>query len=171
MKQWLLAACVVLPLTAGADGFAGLDYVSSKVEPHRGGSAKPKAVQFKLGTWINRNETLGGEVRLGLGMGDAHLRSGTDVEIDRYYGAYFRGQFPNTLPVRPYGLIGVTRMETTEDRPDRHSHSKNYSDLSLGLGVDLSLTNVVFVSLEYLRVVDRGGDEVSNLALGINGRF
>lgn len=170
MKKWLLAACVALPLTASAGGFAGLDFVSSKIEPDRGGSADPSALQFKLGTWINSNETLGGEVRLGLGVGDDRLRGGTDVEIDRYYGAYFRGQFPNTLPIRPYGLIGVTRIETTEDRPDG-SHGNNYSDISLGLGADIRLTNEVFLSVEYLRAVDSSDGEVSNLAIGLNGRF
>lgn len=170
MKRWLLAACLALPLSAGAGGFAGLDYVSSKIEPDHGGSAKPNALQFKFGTWINRNETLGGEVRLGLGVGDDSLGGGTDVEIDRYYGAYFRGQFPNTLPIRPYGLIGLTRMETTESGPGNRG-GENYSDISFGLGADFSLTDVVFVSLEYLRAVDGGDGEVSNLALGLNGRF
>ncbi|HBP91342.1 MAG TPA: porin family protein, partial [Alcanivorax sp.] len=99
------------------------------------------------------------------------LGRGTDVEIDRYYGAYFRGQFPNTLPVRPYGLIGLTRMETTENFPGGGSTGENYSGLSIGLGADVSLTDVVFVSVEYMRAVDSGGDEVTNLSLGLNGRF
>ena len=30
---------------------------------------------------------------------------------------------------------------------------------------------VVFVSVEYMRAVDSGGDEVTNLSLGLNGRF
>ena len=93
------------------------------------------------------------------------------MEIDRYYGAYFRGQFPNTLPVRPYGLIGLTRMETTENFPGGGSTGENYSGLSIGLGADVSLTDVVFVSVEYMRAVDSGGDEVTNLSLGLNGRF
>ena len=176
MKPFLLAASLALPLTllpsaAGASGFAGIDVVSSEIEPDDGGSADPTALQFKFGTWINRNETLGGELRLGLGIDEDDLGRGTDVEIDRYYGAYFRGQFPNTLPVRPYGLIGLTRMETTENFPGGGSTGENYSGLSIGLGADVSLTDVVFVSVEYMRAVDSGGDEVTNLSLGLNGRF
>ena len=176
MKRWLLAAGLALPLSvlsipAMAAGYAGLDYVRSSIEPDNGGSADPNALQFKFGSWINRNETLGGELRLGLGIGDDSLGGGADVEIDRYYGAYFRGQFPNTLPVRPYGLIGLTRMETTVDYPGGGSDGENYTDLSLGLGADISLTDVVFVSVEYLRAVDRSGDEVSNIGIGLNGRF
>ena len=159
MKPFLLAASLALPLTllpiaAGASGFAGIDVVSSEIEPDDGGSADPTALQFKFGTWINRNETLGGELRLGLGIDEDDLGRGTDVEIDRYYGAYFRGQFPNTLPVRPYGLIGLTRMETTENFPGGGSTGENYSGLSIGLGADVSLTDVVFVSVEYMRAVD-----------------
>ena len=175
MKPFLLAASLALPLTllpiaAGASGFAGIDIVSSEIEPDDGGSADPTALQFKFGTWINRNETLGGELRLGLGIDEDDLGRGTDVEIDRYYGAYFRGQFPNTLPVRPYGLIGLTRMETTENFPGGGSTGENYSGLSIGLGADVSLTDVVFVSVEYMRAVDSGGDEVTNLSLGLNGQ-
>ena len=176
MKPFLLAASLALPLTllpiaAGASGFAGIDVVSSEIEPDDGGSADPTALQFKFGTWINRNETLGGELRLGLGMGDDELTNGVDVEIDRYYGAYFRGQFPNTMPVRPYGLIGLTYMETTEENRFGSSDGENYKDISLGLGVDVTITHNMFVSVEYMRVVDRSGDEVTNLGLGLNGRF
>ena len=67
-------------------------------------------------------------------MGDDELTNGVDVEIDRYYGAYFRGQFPNTMPVRPYGLIGLTYMETTEENRFGSSDGENYKDISLGLG-------------------------------------
>ena len=172
MKRMLFAATLALPLFAQAGGFAGLDYISSKIEPdNTNASAKPEALQFKFGSWINKDETLGGELRLGLGMGDDELTNGVDVEIDRYYGAYFRGQFPNTLPVRPYGLIGVSYIETTANFPGGGSDGENYKDLSLGLGADITITNQIFLSVEYLRAVDRSGDEVSNLGFGINGRF
>ena len=172
MKRMLIAALGSLPLLANAGGFAGLDYVSSKIEPdNTTASAKPSALQFKFGSWINKDETLGGEVRLGLGMGDDELTRNADLEIDRYYGAFFRGQFPNTLPVRPYGLIGLSYVETTVEFDNGGSDGENFKDLSLGLGVDVTITNNMFVSVEYMRVVDRSGDEVTNLALGLNGRF
>ena len=172
MKKVLFAAALAMPLFANAGGFAGIDIISSDIEPdNTTSSADPKALQFKFGSWINKDETLGGELRLGLGIDEDDLGRGTDVEIDRYYGAYFRGQFPNTLPVRPYGLIGLTRMETTENFPGGGSTGENYSGLSIGLGADVSLTDVVFVSVEYMRAVDSGGDEVTNLSLGLNGRF
>ncbi|MQX52933.1 outer membrane beta-barrel protein [Alcanivorax sediminis] len=172
MKKMLIAALGSLPLLANAGGFAGLDFVSSKIEPdNTNASAKPSALQFKFGSWINKDETLGGEVRLGLGVGDDELTRNADLEIDRSYGAYFRGQFPNTLPVRPYGLLGLTYVETTVEFDNGGSDGENFKDLSLGLGVDVTVTNNIFVSLEYMRVVDRSGDEVSNLALGLNGRF
>ena len=172
MKKVLLAATLALPMFAQASGYAGLDIVSSKIEPdNTSSSAKPNALQFKFGTWINKDETLGGELRLGLGVGDDELSNNVDLEIDRMYGAYFRGQFPNTLPVRPYGLIGLSYIETTANFPGGGSDGENYKDLSLGLGADITITNQIFLSVEYLRAVDRSGDEVSNLGFGINGRF
>ena len=172
LKKTLIAALVSLPLLANASGYAGLEIVSSKIEPdNASSSAKPNALQFKFGTWINKDETLGGELRLGLGVGDDELSNNVDLEIDRMYGAYFRGQFPNTLPVRPYGLIGVSYIETTANFPGGGSDGENYKDLSLGLGADITITNQIFLSVEYLRAVDRSGDEVSNLGFGVNGRF
>ena len=68
MKKVLLAATLALPMFAQASGYAGLDIISSKIEPdNTSGSAKPNALQFKFGTWINRDETLGGELRLAHG--------------------------------------------------------------------------------------------------------
>ncbi len=172
MKKVLLAATLALPMFAQASGYAGLEIVSSKIEPdNTSSSAKPNALQFKFGTWINKDETLGGELRLGLGVGDDELSNNVDLEIDRYYGAYFRGQFPNTMPVRPYGLIGATYVETTEKNAFGGSDGENYKDLSLGLGVDFTITKTLFINLEYMRVVDRSGDEITNLGRGLNGRF
>ena len=172
MKKVLLAATLALPMFAQASGYAGLEIVSSKIEPdNTSASAKPNALQFKFGTWINRDETLGGELRLGLGVGDDELSNNVDVEIDRMYGAYFRGQFPNTLPVRPYGLIGLSYIETTANLPGGGSDGDNYKDLSLGLGADITITDQIFLSLEYLRAVDSGGDEINNIGVGLNGRF
>jgi len=37
--------------------------------------------------------------------------------------------------------------------------------------VNFSITKTLFINLEYMRVVDRSGDEVTNLGLGLNGRF
>ena len=171
MKK-VLSRTLALPMFAQASGYAGLDIVSSKIEPdNTSASAKPEVLQFKFGTWINRDETLGGELRLGLGIGEDELSNNVDVEVDRSYGAFFRGQFPNTLPVRPYGLIGVSYIETTANFPGGGSDGENYKDLSLGLGADITITNQIFLSVEYLRAVDRSGDEVSNLGFGINGRF
>ena len=174
MKKWLpVIIAALLPAMSHAAGYAGVDYVFSTIEPdERIEDADVEALQFKFGTWFNPEQTFAGELRAALGTDDDRYgRAGVKVEIDRYYGAYFRGQFPNTLPVRPYGLIGLTRMETTENFPGGGSTGENYSGLSIGLGADVSLTDVVFVSVEYMRAVDSGGDEVTNLSLGLNGRF
>jgi opacity protein-like surface antigen len=64
----------------------------------------------------------------------------------------------------------VTRVETTE-KAGISSDGENYTDISLGIGADMRVANNVFVSLEYLRAIDRSGDEISNLSLGFGGRF
>ena len=165
----LLLLC--LPLVApAAGGFAGVDYVFSTIEPDKtSGSADVDALQFRFGTWLNAERTFGGEFRAALGLNDDDI-NGVDVEIDRHYGGYLRGQFPGNVPIRPYGLIGVTRVETTE-KLGADSDSEDYFGLSLGLGAEMDMQKNVFLTLEYLRAIDSGGDEISNLSLGIGGRF
>lgn len=173
MKKWLpTIMALLLPAMAQAAGYAGVDYVFSTIEPdERIEDADVEALQFKFGTWFNPEQTFAGELRAALGTDDDRYgRTGVKVEIDRYYGAYLRGQFPDTLPVRPYGLLGVTRVETTE-KSGISSDGENYTDISLGIGADMRVADNVFVSLEYLRAIDRSGDEISNLSLGFGGRF
>lgn len=170
MKKWLICLALgVAPLWAHGAGYAAFDYVFSEVEPDRaGGSADVGALQFRFGGYMTPEQTFGYEIRAALGMNDDEIGStGNDVEIDRYYGTYLRAQFPPNFPVRPYGLLGLTRVETTETGRG----GRNYWDVSLGFGAELTLDRNLFASLEYLRVVDRSGDEISNLSLGIGGRF
>lgn len=170
MKKSLFALCLTLLCSSAmAGGYAGVDYVFSSIEPEDAGSdADVGALQFKFGTWFNAEGTFGGEFRAALGTTDDKIGN-YEVEIDRYYGAYLRGQFPGNMPIRPYGIVGVTRVETTFD--NGRSDSEDYSDVSLGIGADMDITRDVFVTLEYLRAIDRSGDEVSNLSIGVGGRF
>lgn len=162
---------MLLPIMASAEGgFAGIDYVFSDVEPDDlSGSADVDALQFRFGTWLNAEQTFGAEFRAALGLGDDDI-NGVDIEIDRYYGGYLRGQFPNNVSVRPYGIIGLSRVETTE-KAGGGSNSEDYWGLSMGLGAEMDLQQNMFVTLEFLRAIDSGGDEISNLSLGVGGRF
>lgn len=170
MKKWLVCmALIAAPLWSHAAGYAAFDYVLSDLEPDgAGGEADVDALQFRFGGYTALEKTFGYEVRAALGMSDDEIGStGNDVEIDRYYGAYLRAQFPDNFMVRPYGLLGVTRVETTETARG----GENYTDVSLGFGAEVTVDKNLFVSLEYLRAVDRSGDELSNIAFGIGGRF
>lgn len=172
MKQWLSALLfLTLPaLASAAGGFAGVDYVMSNIEPDKSTSdADVDALQFRFGSWLNTAQTFGGEFRAALGLGDDKIGTAR-VEIDRHYGAYLRGQFPDNMPIRPYGLVGLTRVETTV-KVAGNSDSEDYSGLSLGLGAEMTVQQNLFVTLEFLRAVDSGGDEISNLSLGFGGRF
>ncbi len=169
MKKWLLAVVTTLIVPqALAGGYASIGYAFSNIEPEdRTSDADVDALQFSYGSWLNPEGTFGGEFRAALGIsGDQLDSNGSELEIDRYFGAYMRGQFPDTLPVRPYGLLGFSRVETTLGNT-----SDDYNDLSLGIGADMTVAQNVFVSLEFLRLVDRSDAEVSNLTLSVGGRF
>jgi outer membrane immunogenic protein len=173
MKRLLaLSLSLSLPMllathaNASTGGFAAVDAVISHIDPKSiGGSADVHALQFRFGATLNSAATLAGEFRAGLGFG-RDSSNGVRYEIDRHFGAYFRGQFPIRMPLRPYGLIGVTRVETTQA-----GSGENYHDLSLGLGADYTLNQDIFISVEYLRAIDRSKAEISNFAVGIGARF
>ena len=177
MKKLAITLLLLLSPTwaLASSGYATLGYVFAQVQPKDAdSSANVNAVQFSFGGWLNPDSTFGGEVRAGLGFNSDRARfsgeESPDVEINRYYSGLFRAQFPETMPVRPYGLLGISRVETTE-RLDSSSSSQNYNDMSLGFGIDVTLDHNVFANLEYLRAVDRGTREISLLSLGIGGRF
>ena len=162
----LLVLLSLAPLHAVGAGFAAIDGVVSHIDPKNiSGSADISAVQFRFGAALNAETTLAAEFRVGMGFGREN-NAGIRYELDRYFGAYLRGQFPARLPFRPYGLIGVSRVETTQN-----GSGDNYNDLSLGLGADYSINQDVFLSIEYLRAADRSEAEVSNFSLGVGARF
>lgn len=162
----LLVLLSLAPLHAIGAGFAAVDGVVSHIDPKNiSGSADITAVQFRFGAALNAEATLAAEFRVGMGFGREN-NGGIRYELDRYFGAYLRGQFPARLPFRPYGLIGASRVETTQN-----GSGDNYNDLSLGLGADYSINQDVFLSIEYLRAADRSEAEVSNFSLGVGARF
>ncbi len=162
----LLVLLSLAPLHAIGAGFAAVDGVVSHIDPKNiSGSADITAVQFRFGAALNAETTLAAEFRVGMGFGREN-NGGIRYELDRYFGAYLRGQFPARLPFRPYGLIGASRVETTQN-----GSGDNYNDLSLGLGADYSINQDVFLSIEYLRAADRSEAEVSNFSLGVGARF
>lgn len=162
----LMPLLVLTPLQASAAGFAAVDmavsHIKSKNTPS---SADINALQFRFGAGFNETATLAGEFRAGIGF-SGETDKGVRYDLDRYFGAYLRGQFPNRLPLRPYGLIGVTRTEV-----DINRSSESYNDLSLGFGADYTINPDVFVSIEYLRAVNRSKAEVSNFSIGVGARF
>lgn len=180
-KAWIFLLLFSLPTTvlAASDttGFVGLNYVVSSVSPnHAADHANMNALQLNVGTWLNEQSTLAVEGRVGLGVSSGHAnyrnhKGRRDVSIKRYYGGYFRAEFPDTMTIRPYGLVGLSRLETREKDSTSSNHSESYNGLSLGFGVNYSLTEPVYVNLEYLRLADHGSDQVNHLGLGINARF
>jgi len=172
-----IAAAVATPAYANNNGFASLGYAFSNVEPKSGqNKAKVNAMQFAFGGWFNHQQTFGAEGRIALGFNNDDFTNNNNdkakLKINRYYGGYLRAQFPNTLPFRPYGLLGISRVETRETHPQpARNRSKDYNDLSLGFGIDVDLDPNVYLYVEYLRLSDRSSSEVSNLTLGVGGRF
>jgi opacity protein-like surface antigen len=164
----LAIGTILLALSSAcfAGGYAAADLVMSHVKPvATAGSGDVGALQFRIGTAMNTNGTLGGEFRAALGVG-SDTDNGVRYEMNRYFGAYLRAQFPNSMALRPYGMLGFTRAETTIN-----GSRERYNDISLGMGAEYSLTQDMFLAVEYLRAVDRSTAEISNISVGLGARF
>src|SRR5699024_3316471 len=138
-----LAVMFTAPAHANNNGFASLGYTFSKVEPKSGRSnAKVNTLQFAFGGWFNPQQTFaaegGSDLRINKDSMRNDNRGKAKLKVNRYYGGYLRAQLPNTLPFRPYGLLGLSRVETRESHPTRN-RNKDYNDLSLGFGIDFDL--------------------------------
>ena len=67
----------------------------------------------------------------------------------------------------PYLLVGFTRADVGLSNPDVDDAE---TDISYGLGVDMSVSNLT-VNLEYTQLVDNGDIDLGGFALGFTSSF
>lgn len=167
MKQWFIGLALLITASTGlAQGYAAVDLAHVAITPgNQSRDADTWALQFLFGSYFTPEGTFAGEFRLGMGIKDDKL-GGAKFETDRYFGGYLRAQFPKRFPLRPYAMLGVTRVETTQS-----GRGEDYNDLSIGFGAELTLNNSLFARMEYLAAANRSKGDVDNLSFGIGARF
>jgi len=133
--------------------------------------ASVTALYGRIGTSFNEN--FSAEARIGFGLTDDTVNlfgEDVDLEINNFFGAYLKGGVQVSEVFYPYAIIGYTRGEV-EASVLGFSISESESDVSFGLGADLSIIDGVTVNLEYMSYFDKDGADLSGFSLGFISRF
>jgi opacity protein-like surface antigen len=133
--------------------------------------ASVTALYGRVGTSFNEN--FSAEARIGFGLTDdtvAFLGEDVDIQLNNFFGAYFKGGARLTEVFYPYAIIGYTRGEM-EASVFGASISESESDVSFGLGADFTVTDGMTFNLEYMNYFDKDGAELSGFSLGFISRF
>ncbi|MDY6920203.1 MAG: porin family protein [Pseudomonadota bacterium] len=130
------------------------------------------AVTGRLGSFFNDN--MAGEVRVSLGVDGDTVGSGifkADVDLKSMIGGYLRLGAPVSDSLFPYAVVGFTRTELEVDFENFGSESDSETDISYGLGVDLSLDRNLRLNVEYMNYYDKDDTEITGFSIGIVSRI
>jgi opacity protein-like surface antigen len=126
------------------------------------------------------NDYFGLETRLGIGMGDDTVsvydynygQVDVDVELDSMIGFYAKFTAPVHERIKPYVIAGYTKGEVTYSSMG-FSESESESDLSYGVGFDLTISpeNKVSIGMEYMSYFDKDGAEIDGFSFSLNKTF
>ena len=162
----LLSLCVAGNVQAQG-GYLGL--TAGQFQFDRAGlpQAEVPVVEVRVGSRINDWFTVEG--RYGTGTaGEAVQVSGVPVnlEVEHYYGIYALGTLPLAGWLSVYGLAGVTAGDI-ELRSGGVATSGSDVDGSYGLGAELRVGEGGAVTLEWARLFDQSGYEVTTVTAGL----
>ncbi len=167
------ACTLVVPVLAedqfyGGLGFVFLDYSEEGVDE----DLSLTAIYGRIGSQFNEN--FSGEIRAGFGVGDDSvdiLGIDVDLELDTFFGAYLRGGIPVSETFSPYAVVGFTRGELTASASGFGSESESETDVSFGLGADITANDDVVLNLEYMNYLDKDGVEIDGFAFSVVTTF
>ncbi|MFK7160589.1 outer membrane beta-barrel protein [Marinospirillum sp. MEB164] len=169
-------SCTCLPVLAQPDipsGYLGINYVHTDHQPFMddlgfpNGELTNNALQLRLGGRVSN-------------WFATELRVATDLERPEENGWRFKQDYQlgalaridaHWQIVSPYLVTGVLHGRRSLKRPVVGTEHENYTDLALGLGMDLMITRELGFNLEYLRYADLGSDAYKVTSAGLVYRF
>ena len=134
----------------------------------------PTALVGRLGGHVNPNFSIEG--RLGFGVqDDTQNIFGIDasLELDSLLGVYGVGHLNFAPSSSVYGLVGFTRVEGTASIPaiPGASATDDETDLSIGVGADIGISDTVAFNIEYISYVSKSTFDLNALGLGLTIGF
>jgi len=116
----------------------------------------------------NAHDNLAIEVMAAVGFSDARIQ-GVKVDLSRAFGIYLKPKV-NFGDAEIFGRLGYTDSRA-KARAYGYSQSGSEGGFSFGAGVSFSITEKVYVGVDYMRYYDRKGVELSGPSLGIGYKF
>lgn len=118
------------------------------------------------------NNALGGEVRVGAGLGERDTEvSGVahELKIDRYESIYYRPELTNE-EAKLYALLGYTRVKRSDSTATGDT-SDSESGTSYGIGVGWVVDPRSNFNIEFRRLIDKDDYEIDAITVGFDYRF
>lgn len=180
MRKLLLPGLLVLAAStpALADNYAGADLSLMTTEFDGGDEFDTKALQFKVGTYVNPYFAV--ETRLGLGVDDDEVGN-TTLENTYSIGAYARLVAPLSKKAEIYALAGITQLELEAETTSggiistTSKSSDADNDFSYGFGFNAKMDRDTALNFEYISLYDdtfEGTDtEISAVNIGFTTLF
>ena len=174
-----LSSNALAGLTQGA--YAGIQYAAVDFSfEDISEDFNPTALIGRAGSNINKYVSIEG--RLGFGLSDDTITAtdGTttasvSIDLDTLIGVYGVGHVPLGKSSSIYALVGFTQVDATASASatgfGSASLSDDESDLSYGIGADISILYNVAVNVEYVQYLDKSDFDVSAIAIGMKFGF
>lgn len=164
----LLAAAT---LASAEDIYIGASAVRATYSEDGVDDVNPTIAAVRLGRQTSQN--LAFEARLGVGVDKDTVNVAgipVEVEIDNFFGVYARGILPVSPMFSLYGLLGYTQGKVSASAFGL-SASQTDGDISYGVGADISASKNTAITLEWARLFEGTGYDVSGLSVGVKYRF
>lgn len=116
---------------------------------------------------------VGVELRAGVGITDgSRVVSNVEqtISIDSMYGGYLKLQ-GGGRNANPYLMFGYTKVDMKGEGGGITVTPIDDESVSYGIGIDGTLSETTFFTLEYMNYYDEDAANVSGIGLGITARF
>ena len=156
-----------------AEWYAGGLYTYTIVEPKviTNDEFTPSVFMIKGGYDVYKY--IGLELRAGIGFLDGERKPSGDkqtVSIDSMYGGYLKFQGGGRT-ANPYIMLGYTKVDLEAKQGGTTVKPKDDESVSFGFGVDAVLSEITYLTFEYMRYYDEDAGKISGIGLGLTARF
>lgn len=150
-------------------GYGGISYDSFDLKQGNV-SSEPEGFNLRMGYQFMKH--LAVEAHVGFGAKEDQVQ-GTAIDVKNYYGVYLRGVLPLGEKFNLFALGGYNsvEVETLTNAVGGTESTVSDEDYSYGVGADYEFVENIFLSVDYLRMLDSSNLEADTLKLGFRFNF
>jgi opacity protein-like surface antigen len=163
------AVCVFCSAAYAENVYIGIEY--SDTEFTFGGSSwAPKTIIANAGFMVNDWLSLEGRIGTSIDEED-ETDDSTGLELSQLLGVYTKFSGRNNISnISPYVVAGYTDFEI-EETSTGDTFKTNFSDFSIGAGMDFRIKENYIFNIEYIQYYDKGEANLSALSAELSYLF